>query len=158
MQVLSRLAPFERGIYEDYVANFWCATSIVIKWKRLFTTPSLKLISLAATVSTFLPSMVQQIRAPSSRGFLYAMLNSSFSFYLFSFQGEWWTAYRPIFNFICSLIIVSLAIQLKISKRGETLWERKNLHFPGKKGLVEMIKSYWNSKRFYFLSIIIQIL
>nr|KYP55920.1 putative dolichyl pyrophosphate Man9GlcNAc2 alpha-1,3-glucosyltransferase [Cajanus cajan] len=85
-KVLSRLAPFERGLFEDYVANFWCASSVLIKWKRLFTTESLKLISFTATVITCLPSMVQQIKSPSSRGFLYALLNSSFSFYLFSFQ------------------------------------------------------------------------
>ncbi|KAJ6368361.1 hypothetical protein OIU78_000869 [Salix suchowensis] len=84
--VLSRLAPFERGIYEDYVANFWCSTSILIKWKRLFTTPSLRFVSLVATTLTFLPSMIQQIVAPSSKGFLYGLLNSSFAFYLFSFQ------------------------------------------------------------------------
>jgi len=86
-QVLSRLAPFERGIFEDYVANFWCASSVLIKWKRLFTKESLKLISFTATVITCLPSMIQQIKSPSYRGFLYALLNSSFSFYLFSFQG-----------------------------------------------------------------------
>ncbi|XP_061979533.1 probable dolichyl pyrophosphate Man9GlcNAc2 alpha-1,3-glucosyltransferase [Populus nigra] len=84
--VLSRLAPFERGIYEDYVANFWCSTSILIKWKRLFTTRSLRFVSLVATILTFLPSMIQQILAPSSKGFLYGLLNSSFAFYLFSFQ------------------------------------------------------------------------
>ncbi|GMN63358.1 hypothetical protein TIFTF001_032433 [Ficus carica] len=86
LQVLSRLAPFERGIYEDYVANFWCTTSVLIKWKRLFTTPSLKLLSFGATISACLPSMLQQIRAPSKRGFLFGLLNSAFSFYLFSFQ------------------------------------------------------------------------
>ncbi|KAL9231331.1 hypothetical protein vseg_006571 [Gypsophila vaccaria] len=85
-EVLSRLAPFERGIYEDYVANFWCTTSVLIKWKRLFSTHSLKLISLVATVSACLPSMIQQIKYPSIKGFLYALLNSSFAFYLFSFQ------------------------------------------------------------------------
>ncbi|EXB51439.1 putative dolichyl pyrophosphate Man9GlcNAc2 alpha-1,3-glucosyltransferase [Morus notabilis] len=86
LQVLSRLAPFERGIYEDYVANFWCTTSVLIKWKRLFTTPSLKLLSFCATISACLPSMFQQIWAPSKQGFLYGLLNSAFSFYLFSFQ------------------------------------------------------------------------
>uniref|UniRef100_A0A2P2JNP7 Alpha-1,3-glucosyltransferase n=1 Tax=Rhizophora mucronata TaxID=61149 RepID=A0A2P2JNP7_RHIMU len=85
-EVLLRLAPFERGIYEDYVANFWCTTSILIKWKRLFTAQSLKFLSLVATVLACLPSMVQQIWAPSIKGFLYGLLNSSFSFFLFSFQ------------------------------------------------------------------------
>lgn len=84
--VLSRLAPFERGIYEDYVANFWCTSSILIKWKRLFTTQYLKILSFTATIAAVLPSMVQQIRAPTCQGFLYGLLNSSFSFYLFSFQ------------------------------------------------------------------------
>ncbi|KAG2705265.1 hypothetical protein I3760_05G044000 [Carya illinoinensis] len=86
LRVLRRLAPFERGIYEDYVANFWCTTSVFIKWKRMFTTQSLKLLSLGATVSTCLPSMLQQIWAPSNQGFLYGLLNSAFSFYMFSFQ------------------------------------------------------------------------
>ncbi|ESQ51518.1 hypothetical protein EUTSA_v10017711mg, partial [Eutrema salsugineum] len=63
LMVLSRLAPFERGIYKDYVANFWCTTSIFIKWKKLFTTLSLKSLSLAATVLASLPSMIQQILA-----------------------------------------------------------------------------------------------
>lgn len=86
-QVISRLAPFERGIYEDYVANFWCSTSVLIKWKRLLAIKPLKLISLSATILAFLPSFVQQVKSPSNLGFLYALLNSSFSFYLFSYQG-----------------------------------------------------------------------
>ncbi|KAI4346869.1 hypothetical protein L6164_007732 [Bauhinia variegata] len=86
LEVLSRLTPFERGIYEDYVANFWCTSSILIKWKRVLTTQSLKLLSFTATILTCLPSMIQQIKSPSPQGFLYGLLNSSFSFYLFSFQ------------------------------------------------------------------------
>ncbi|XP_074279131.1 putative dolichyl pyrophosphate Man9GlcNAc2 alpha-1,3-glucosyltransferase [Silene latifolia] len=85
-EVLARLAPFERGIYEDYVANFWCTTSVLIKWKKLFATQSLKLISLVATISACLPSMIQQIKYPCNKGFLYGLLNSSFAFYLFSYQ------------------------------------------------------------------------
>ncbi|KAG5535308.1 hypothetical protein RHGRI_023173 [Rhododendron griersonianum] len=78
-QVLSRLAPFERGIYEDYVANFWCTSSVLIKWKRLFTIPSLKLLSLGATVSASLPSMVQQIWAPiHEKSILLPLLPASF--------------------------------------------------------------------------------
>ncbi|WJX65886.1 dolichyl-P-Glc:Man9GlcNAc2-PP-dolichol alpha-1,3-glucosyltransferase [Trifolium repens] len=86
LEVLARLTPFERGIFEDYVANFWCATSILIKWKRLFATGPLKLLSFSLTIISCFPSMVQQIKSPSNKGFLYGLLNSSLAFYLFSFQ------------------------------------------------------------------------
>ncbi|XP_016560722.1 probable dolichyl pyrophosphate Man9GlcNAc2 alpha-1,3-glucosyltransferase isoform X2 [Capsicum annuum] len=85
-QVLSRLAPFERGIYEDYVANFWCTSSVIVKWKRLFSTQALRILSLVSTVSTCLPSMLLLIMAPSRRNFLFGLLSSALSFYFFSFQ------------------------------------------------------------------------
>ncbi|KAK6798147.1 hypothetical protein RDI58_005849 [Solanum bulbocastanum] len=84
--VLSRLAPFERGIYEDYVANFWCTTSVIVKWKRLFSTQALRILSLVSTVSTCLPSTLLLILAPSRRNFLFGLLSSALSFYIFSFQ------------------------------------------------------------------------
>eukprot|EP00193_Tetraselmis_chui_P020304 CAMPEP_0177771312 /NCGR_PEP_ID=MMETSP0491_2-20121128/11504_1 /TAXON_ID=63592 /ORGANISM="Tetraselmis chuii, Strain PLY429" /LENGTH=304 /DNA_ID=CAMNT_0019288811 /DNA_START=153 /DNA_END=1064 /DNA_ORIENTATION=+ len=36
MKVLQRLAPVQRGLFEDYVANFWCVSHIAVKWKTLF--------------------------------------------------------------------------------------------------------------------------
>lgn len=86
-QVIHRLAPFERGVFEDYVANFWCSTSILIKWKRIFTISTMRFICSIATILAFFPSFVQQLKSPSDLGFLYSLLNSSFSFYLFSYQG-----------------------------------------------------------------------
>lgn len=86
LEVLARLAPLERGIYEDYVSSFWCSTSLLIKWKQRFSMSTLSYFALGATLTASLPSMVQQISAPSNRGFLYALLNSSFAFYLFSYQ------------------------------------------------------------------------
>ena len=32
-QVLTRLVPLSRGIFEDYVANFWCVSNVIFKWK-----------------------------------------------------------------------------------------------------------------------------
>ncbi|KAI5062255.1 hypothetical protein GOP47_0022794 [Adiantum capillus-veneris] len=86
MGVLSRLVPLQRGIFEDYVANFWCASSLVIKWKQFCSTSLLARLALVATSLSFLPSVVHQIRAPSYRGFLFALFNTSLSFYLFSYQ------------------------------------------------------------------------
>ncbi|KAH7442377.1 hypothetical protein KP509_03G085700 [Ceratopteris richardii] len=84
--VLLRLAPLQRGIFEDYVANFWCASSLVVKWKQIFPNTVLAYLALFATLVSFLPSVVQQIRSPSHRGFLLSLFNSSLSFYLFSYQ------------------------------------------------------------------------
>lgn len=84
--VLSRLAPLQRGIFEDYVANFWCGTSLIIKWKQIYSTVALARLALMATIIASLPSVVQQIKAPSRQGFVLAMFNISLSFYLFSYQ------------------------------------------------------------------------
>ena len=37
--VLLRLVPLQRGLFEDYVANFWCASHTLVKWKRLLSLP-----------------------------------------------------------------------------------------------------------------------
>lgn len=44
LQVLQRIFPFNRGLYEDKVANFWCALSPIIKWKQYFETSKLALL------------------------------------------------------------------------------------------------------------------
>eukprot|EP00271_Cylindrocystis_brebissonii_P014186 TRINITY_DN35456_c0_g1_i1.p1 TRINITY_DN35456_c0_g1~~TRINITY_DN35456_c0_g1_i1.p1 ORF type:complete len:541 (+),score=52.67 TRINITY_DN35456_c0_g1_i1:285-1907(+) len=85
-QVLLRLVPLERGLYEDYVANFWCSSSPFIKWKALFSMPLLARMALGTTLLAALPSMLHQILWPSQRGFLLALVNSSLAFFLFAFQ------------------------------------------------------------------------
>lgn len=35
LNVVSRVLPVKRGLFEDYVANFWCASHTFVKWKRL---------------------------------------------------------------------------------------------------------------------------
>lgn len=40
-QIFTRLFPFERGLYEDKVANFWCTINSVIKLRKIFDIPSL---------------------------------------------------------------------------------------------------------------------
>ena len=37
LQVLHRLVPVKRGLYEDYVANFWCVSSPAFKWRQEFS-------------------------------------------------------------------------------------------------------------------------
>src|SRR5271154_5484010 len=42
LQIFLRVFPFGRGLWEDKVANTWCATNIVIKWRSLYSTPVLQ--------------------------------------------------------------------------------------------------------------------
>lgn len=41
-QCLIRVFPFARGLWEDKVANFWCATNVLIKYKELFASATLQ--------------------------------------------------------------------------------------------------------------------
>lgn len=56
-QVFIRMFPFGRGLFEDKVANFWCASNVVYKWKRSALHPHLPLISLAITLLGILPTV-----------------------------------------------------------------------------------------------------
>jgi len=42
LQIFQRVFPFGRGLWEDKVANTWCATNILIKWRSLYSTPVLQ--------------------------------------------------------------------------------------------------------------------
>lgn len=84
--MLQRLVPVHRGLFEDYVANFWCSTHPLVKWKRLFPQQALMRIALACTVAAFTPACLHQAARPSRLGFLYCLTNTAFAFYMFSYQ------------------------------------------------------------------------
>ncbi|KAG2433128.1 hypothetical protein HYH02_012829 [Chlamydomonas schloesseri] len=110
LQVLSRIFPVRRGLYEDYVANWWCATSALIKWKSRFPAPLLLRAAAAATLAAAAPAMAHQIAGrrgggagpaegavggangggggagPTRWGLVRCLVNSGFAFYMFSYQ------------------------------------------------------------------------
>lgn len=86
LSVLHRLFPTQRGLFEDYVGNFWCVSSLVIKWKRLLAVPHLLRLCTGATLLAFLPSMVMEATRPSDKTFLRCLTCAAMSFFLFSFQ------------------------------------------------------------------------
>ncbi|KAM9976392.1 hypothetical protein ACTFIR_010233 [Dictyostelium discoideum] len=111
-QVLFRLFPFARGLYEDKVANFWCFISLIIKVKTLFTTDQLIKICLILTLVTMLPLVYGIKRIPKNKFvFIYSLINSSFSFFLFSFQVHEKT-----------ILLVSLPVSLLILHHPNTVW------------------------------------
>lgn len=108
---ITRIFPFNRGLFEDKVANFWCATNVVLKW-RLWTSQGILIkLSTALTALGFLPAVgtllfsgyklqvqtttthkkvTTDAKEPKHTPLLpllpYALLTSSLSFFLFSFQ------------------------------------------------------------------------
>ncbi|CAG0890648.1 unnamed protein product [Cyprideis torosa] len=86
LQVLQRLFPFSRGIFEDKVANFWCTSSLVFKWKNAVSVHQLVTMCGLITLATSLPSCLHCFLRPTPRSFRWSLLIVSLCFYLFSYQ------------------------------------------------------------------------
>ena len=84
-QVLHRLFPFARGIFEDKVANFWCASNILFHWKN-YDISIMSKISLGTTLLSLIPMGYVLMRFPTRIRFSIALIPCSLSFFMFSFQ------------------------------------------------------------------------
>ena len=86
--VVSRIFPFNRGLFEDKVSNIWCVIDPILKLRNMFGTGStLKMLSASATLLLCAPSCVALMRrAPSVRALLYALTSISLAFFLCAFQ------------------------------------------------------------------------
>jgi alpha-1,3-glucosyltransferase len=85
-QLWTRVFPVGRGLFEDKVANFWCASNLVLKWRALLSPAAQLRLATAATLAAMLPACVAVLRRPTLPRFLFAMAASAFAFFLFSFQ------------------------------------------------------------------------
>ena len=101
--VLLRLFPFDRGLFEDKVANVWYVLSILVDLRSSASigVQGLKALSLCATVILVSPSAVDLVARPgglrkkmsrrdhkcsATAGFLLALFNCGLAFFLCSFQ------------------------------------------------------------------------
>lgn len=57
LQSINRIFPFARGLFEDKVANFWCALNIVVKLRDLASVPTLAKLALCTTLLAILPGV-----------------------------------------------------------------------------------------------------
>lgn len=86
-QVFLRIFPFQRGLYEDKVANVWCTlSSFGLKLRGWLDQNSLVKLSAILTALAFLPACLSILMRPSTHKFLYVLAISSLSFFLFGFQ------------------------------------------------------------------------
>ncbi|KAF4524271.1 hypothetical protein B566_EDAN012034 [Ephemera danica] len=86
MQVLHRVFPVARGLYEDKVASFWCAISPVFKPQNYLAQGPMAAICAAVTLLAALPSCLNLLRHPGQRRFELCLLNTSLAFFLFSYH------------------------------------------------------------------------
>eukprot|EP01117_Protostelium_nocturnum_P009713 TRINITY_DN3471_c0_g1_i1.p1 TRINITY_DN3471_c0_g1~~TRINITY_DN3471_c0_g1_i1.p1 ORF type:complete len:489 (-),score=104.06 TRINITY_DN3471_c0_g1_i1:208-1674(-) len=120
IQLVNRMFPVGRGLFEDKVANLWCTLSVVpfLKLKQIFDSSTLFILSLSMTILGVLPSSYNLLRFPSNDRFLFSLFNASMSFFLFSFQVHEKTILLPLlpatllagykFEIFCWFTLVSM--------------------------------------------------
>ncbi|QRV77618.1 alpha-1,3-glucosyltransferase [Ceratobasidium sp. AG-Ba] len=109
-QVITRIFPFARGLFEDKVANFWCASDVIlIKWRRLrwISQTALQRVAILMTLIGTLPAAgmvfgwgfigtgakdpnksdaVRHHRGPTLLLLPFALFSCAMSFFMFSVQ------------------------------------------------------------------------
>lgn len=77
LQVLARVFPFNRGIYEDKVASFWCSVSVFVKVRSLVPGGVLVSVSVVMTLLAALPSLWNLLQNPTPHKFLMSLVSVS---------------------------------------------------------------------------------
>lgn len=101
-QIVIRMFPFERGLFEDKVANFWCTSNLVVKYNKIFSNAELKNMSLALTLLFALPPCLMCFKKNVTRHsvppihVLYGFSACAWAFYLFLFQVHEKTVLVPL--------------------------------------------------------------
>lgn len=85
VQVIHRVFPFARGLFEDKVANFWCALNVVIKLKN-YPPELLQRAAAGATLLSIIPPNLVIFLRPRKATIPLAFATTAWGFFLFSFQ------------------------------------------------------------------------
>ena len=84
-QSIHRIFPFARGLFEDKVANVWCAIHTLHKLHK-YPIPLLQRVSLLATIVVILPACMIISTSPRKELMPWALASSAWGFFLCSFQ------------------------------------------------------------------------
>ncbi|CAG9791272.1 unnamed protein product [Diatraea saccharalis] len=85
-QVVHRLFPLKRGVFEDKVSNVWCFVNVFIKLKTIYTNETMAQMCLSMTAVASLPSCADMFFRINKKKFILCLINVSLAFFLFSFQ------------------------------------------------------------------------
>ncbi|XP_007957324.1 dolichyl pyrophosphate Man9GlcNAc2 alpha-1,3-glucosyltransferase [Orycteropus afer afer] len=86
LQVLRRLFPVDRGLFEDKVANIWCSFNVFLKIKDILPRHIQVIMSFCFTFLSLLPACIKLTFQPSPKAFKFTLVSCALSFFLFSFQ------------------------------------------------------------------------
>lgn len=87
LNVVHRMFPWDRWLFEDKVASVWCTLNNVVKLAKLFSGEELKRLCTVLTLLGCLPSLLLLWRHSSLETALCSFFSCSLSFFLFSYQG-----------------------------------------------------------------------
>jgi alpha-1,3-glucosyltransferase len=85
VQMIHRIFPFARGLFEDKVANFWCALNVVFKL-RDYPPALLQRAALGLTLASIIPPNVILFFRPRKASLPLAFATTAWGFFLFSYQ------------------------------------------------------------------------
>ena len=85
--VISRMFPWDRWLFEDKVASFWCTFNNVFKLNNHFSFDQMKQLCLIGTVISIVPSLYMLSRYSDLECVLYCLFECSMGFFLFSYHG-----------------------------------------------------------------------
>merc|ERR550534_2036107 len=86
LQVVRRVFPFNRGLFEDKVANVWCSFQPILRLKEVVNQAAVVKLCLATTVLSFLPDCYFLWRRATPKNLLICLVSTSLSFFLFSYH------------------------------------------------------------------------
>uniref|UniRef100_A0A0A1XF20 Alpha-1,3-glucosyltransferase n=1 Tax=Zeugodacus cucurbitae TaxID=28588 RepID=A0A0A1XF20_ZEUCU len=86
LEVVGRLFPIGRGVFEDKVSNFWCVINVVYKIKNKLLNQQMAMLCLGVTAAFVLPLNVHLFFNKRKETFLLSLVSTAMAFYLFSFQ------------------------------------------------------------------------
>ncbi|XP_035777938.1 probable dolichyl pyrophosphate Man9GlcNAc2 alpha-1,3-glucosyltransferase [Anopheles albimanus] len=86
-QLVHRIFPVSRGLFEDKVSNVWCVVDVVIKLKN-FPINTMGIVCLVCTLVAVLPSGLNLLfrKSYETSAFLYSLTVTALGFFLFSFH------------------------------------------------------------------------
>ncbi|RYO77238.1 hypothetical protein DL766_003830 [Monosporascus sp. MC13-8B] len=85
VQMIHRVFPFARGLFEDKVANFWCVANVIIKLRK-YPAAFLQRASFIATLASIAPPCMIIFLRPRKELLPYAFAATAWGFFLLSYQ------------------------------------------------------------------------